>query len=593
MRGAIYAAYALSEEVLGVDPWYYWVDKEPTPRARIEVAAGLQQRCGPPSFRYRGWFINDEDLTAGFAPDPMRETVFSLEMWDRICETLLRLRGNLLVPGTFTFPDERCQELASRRGLVLNMHHINVLGLNTYRWPKDVPFSYAKHPEIMERYWRTCVDAFKGRELIWTVGYRGKHDWPFWTDEPGLTTPEARGEMISRVIARQVEVVRAVDPAAKFIANLWVEGADLYRAGHLKIPPGVTLVWPDDGSGVIQDNGKVQSGQGIYYHTAMVNGRANQLTEMVDPGRIYSEVGRFFRAGATEYFLVNTSDIRPVPLSTDCAMRLVWDAAPYAGRDAARNLDAFLDDWSRRQFGPEAAPKVAAVYRQYFGIPYQRRAVGNGEDALVSRLDALNVYGASLMASNQPASEAAVRKARQALTFVSENRGYVAELVSQAESLANLIPVARRDFYQAHVVTAAHIHLHLLEMLDERAQSIEACSVGEKPRAIAHLEGALRSSDALFAALHRAEYGKWGRYYMGEQFLGLEAARDINAVHVNAVGGEQFLGLEAARDRLRGLLAQVRGEPLPPLRTRTGYNKLYQYQERFEENFPLLYPGKR
>ena len=40
-RGAIYAAYALSEEILGVDPWYYWVDKEPVRRTRINVAGGL------------------------------------------------------------------------------------------------------------------------------------------------------------------------------------------------------------------------------------------------------------------------------------------------------------------------------------------------------------------------------------------------------------------------------------------------------------------------------------------------------------------------------------------------------------------------
>jgi len=29
MRGSIYAAYALSEEILGVDPWYYGVDRDP------------------------------------------------------------------------------------------------------------------------------------------------------------------------------------------------------------------------------------------------------------------------------------------------------------------------------------------------------------------------------------------------------------------------------------------------------------------------------------------------------------------------------------------------------------------------------------
>lgn len=123
IRGAIYAAYAVSEEILGVDPWYFWTDHEPSPRKQIEVPAGLKKNFGPPTFRYRGWFINDEDLLNGFSPDPLRRNPYSLEMLDRICETILRLRGNMIVPGTFNFPDESCWELASRRGLVLNMHH--------------------------------------------------------------------------------------------------------------------------------------------------------------------------------------------------------------------------------------------------------------------------------------------------------------------------------------------------------------------------------------------------------------------------------------------------------------------------------------
>lgn len=568
-RGAIYAAYALSEKVLGVDPWYYWTDKEPTARVRIEVPAHLNERFGPPTFKYRGWFINDEDLLSGFAPDPLRENVFSLEMWDRVCETLLRLRGNLLVPGTFTFPDERCQELASRRGLVLNMHHILVGGLNTYRWPKDIPFSYLKYPEVMERYWRTCINAFKDREVVWTVGYRGRFDHPFWRDEPELTTPEARGALISRVIARQVELVRAVQPQAKFIANLWMEGVNLYQAGHLKIPLGVTLIWPDDGSGIIRDNGRVQAGQGLYYHTAMKSSRANHLTEMVNPGRIYREVGRFARAGATEFFLVNVSDIRPVPLSTDCAMRFVWNAAPYLDKNDRQNMDAFLTDWSGREFGPEAAAKVAAIYRQYFDIPYQRAPLRLGENAIASRLDDLEQQTGVAMASNQPLSEGALSKARDMLQFARENRRYVAELVSHAESLTNTIPTERRDFYQAHVLTPAYIHLHLLDMLEERAESIEAYGRGDKTQAVSHLENTLRSGDALFAALRRAEYGKWSRWYIGERFV----------------------GLEAARDRLRRLLAKMRGEP-PPLRANRGYEDLYQYQERFQKNFPLLYPAR-
>ena len=56
--------------------------------------------------------------------------------------------------------------------------------------------------------------------------------------------------------------------------------------GYLKIPPEVTLVWADTGYGDMQDGGKVAAGQGMYFHVAMMNGQANQLSEMVPVGVI-------------------------------------------------------------------------------------------------------------------------------------------------------------------------------------------------------------------------------------------------------------------------------------------------------------------
>lgn len=44
------------------------------------------------------------------------------------------------------------------------------------------------------------------------------------------------------------------------------------------------------------DHGKVAAGQGIYDHVAMMNGRANQLSEMVPIERSLSEIGRCIKA---------------------------------------------------------------------------------------------------------------------------------------------------------------------------------------------------------------------------------------------------------------------------------------------------------
>lgn len=61
VRGAIFGAYALSEELLGVDPWYQWTDN-PTPYVgSITVPTGYTA-FPVPAYKYRAWFSNDEDL---------------------------------------------------------------------------------------------------------------------------------------------------------------------------------------------------------------------------------------------------------------------------------------------------------------------------------------------------------------------------------------------------------------------------------------------------------------------------------------------------------------------------------------------------
>ena len=573
IRGSIYAAYAFSEEILGVDPWYYWVDKEPAARSKIGIPSGLDRRFGSPTFKYRGWFINDEDLLSRFAPDPLRENVFSLEMFDRIYETILRLRGNMVVPSTFPFPDEKCQELAAKRGLVLNMHHILVLGLNTFQWPKDVPFSFSKHPEIMERYWQSCIDAFKDYEVVWTVGYRGKHDQPFWTDDPDLKTPEQRGDVITRAIARQVEMVRKVHPDAPIIANMWSEGAELYHEGLIKLPAGVTLVWPDNGAGIIQDKGNVKPGQGIYYHTAMLNGMCNQLTEMVNPGRIYNQVGRFVRAGATEYFLVNVSDIRPVPLSTDCAMKLAWDAKPYLDKSDKQNMTNFLADWSKRQFGSEAADKVSGIYRDYFATSYMNDSGLHGENWLHALIRQLHNLTLPKVTAGKQLGDDAREMSAEFLKISSENQVYMKNLLSRAEQLWPMIPAERRDFYLSHVLMQIQFHLKSLAVLEACCQSMMACAAGDQTKAILQQELALENFDKIYPELHKAEYGKWAGWYEGECFL----------------------RLEGSRGRIENMLAALKGEPEPvksPWWDDYAYKELYRYQERFPKNFPLLYPVK-
>src|SRR5215469_12230824 len=367
IRGTIYAVYQFSEKYLGIDPLYYWTDHQPARRTSITLPP-LNETYPPPVFTYRGFFINDEDLLTGWAPgEEKHKTGISLEVWNRIFETILRLKGNMVAPGTWIFPDDPQVKLAAKRGLIVTQHHAIPLGLNVARWPKDVPYNYTTNPEILERAWKNAVHSYlPDQEVLWSVGLRGLSDVTYASMDPSVRdNNKALGQLISKAIADQISIVRAVRPDAKFVTNLWQEGARLVQQGDLKIPPEVATVWADDGYGYIQDHGAVAGGQGIYDHGAMMKGRANQLTEMVPIERSFSEIGRYLKTGATEYFLVNTSDIRPVTMSIRAVMDAVWKGLPE-GTDPA---DSFYREWSSGQFGDKAGPRLVELYKEYFKAP--------------------------------------------------------------------------------------------------------------------------------------------------------------------------------------------------------------------------------
>ena len=62
LRGSVFGAYAVSEAI-GVSPWYYWADAQPKKRTHIFVRGTGETPTvvGPPSVKFRGIFLNDED----------------------------------------------------------------------------------------------------------------------------------------------------------------------------------------------------------------------------------------------------------------------------------------------------------------------------------------------------------------------------------------------------------------------------------------------------------------------------------------------------------------------------------------------------
>ncbi len=514
VRGTIYAIYEFSQRFLRVDPLYYWTDHEPSSRTSVTVTS---IEGASPAFRHRGWFINDEDLLTGWAPGRKDNTAISLEVWDHVFEALLRLRGNMIVPGTFIFPDEPQVRAAGARGLIVTQHHIEVLGTNTYRWPDDKPYSFAQQPQLLINAWRNAVRQYSPtQEVIWTVGYRGRHDRAFWVDDKSIPpTDEARANAIRQAIDKQLEIVRAERKNPYFLMNAWMEAVPFIQKGVLKLPAGVTLVWPDNGHGIIRDEGTIGKGQGVYYHTAMYNGVANQLTEMVPLERIERELGRAASAGATEYLLVNVSDVRPYPMTTRAVMDLAVKGTGWQAKD-------YLRRWCREEFGDKAAAAVAAYYRAYFqapgryGAPEQQTLADNAYHNFMRLLLVGLIQGEAdldVVLKRRPAWMA-ILNLKNAAHFTGEAQQRWAAARELALKAEKLVPPERRPFFQSHVMTQLGIHEH-----SNRALQLTAEAWGERGVAGAKIAGVVAELKLVLAAMHAAEYGKWRGFYDEDRFV--------------------------------------------------------------------------
>ncbi|HWE84726.1 MAG TPA: glycosyl hydrolase 115 family protein [Terracidiphilus sp.] len=565
MRGTIYAIYQFSQSILGVDPMYLWTGKEPEKRTSITLSPDFDKVYPTPVFRYRGFFINDEDLLSGWIPAVKSEHAgIALRVWDNVFETILRLKGNMVVPGTWIFPDDPQVRAATARGLIVNQHHAIPLGVNVARWPKDVPYNYSTHPEILGRAWTNAVAAYKPeQEILWSVGLRGLSDASYAALDPSVRGNDPLlGQRISDAIADQMRIVRSRYPKAQFVTDLWQEGARLMQEGYLKIPPEVTLVWADTGYGDMQDGGKVAAGQGMYIHTAMMNGQANQLSELVPVGVIQEELGRYIKAGATSYVLVNTSDIRPVAMTTRALMETAWGGAPAeAGAD-----EAFYHRWAAEEFGVKAADAVSAVYRQYFAAPTVRSTIplpgltsaGNapppppplssiprryGDQHYHSEIrrliiDELSRHQVIAIPSQspkwtephvQPEPSPEVRAAliKRDIEECEQAQPRWDAVWKDAMAARDLVDPDRRDYYQAAVLTMIAINGESNQALLLAARAVQDAEAGDPLKAQSETESALFAIDAIQQSMSAAEYGKWKNWYRGDWLTGVYRTREL------------------------------------------------------------------
>ncbi len=502
-RSQIYAAYEFAERVLHVEPLYFFTDVEPAYMGpKIEVdASSIAFKSGKPVYKFRGFFPNDEDLIGGFSADPLGQSVFSASMWNRICEALLRLKGNLMIPGTIAYPDESAYKVLARRAVMASQQHFTLLGTNTWRWPEGIPYSFDKNPEMQDHVWKACLAAYSGRETVWTIGYRGLNDYAFWRDEPKFNTTESRCKLISEAMAHQANIVRSTPGRENdFCATyLWSEMLDLYLSGKLVIPANTTKIFADKGgSGSFDPRifDLVQENDGQYYHVQMESPKhMSQLTEMVPPSTFFDALRKFVAKKATSIFMLNLSDLKPALFSVDYIMRYLWNPSAYDALTPELAEEKVIASWCLRHYGKEYSADCAGIMIEYFQIPYIASLEKRYGDEHLSGM-VRDLLDGSLSISD-------------ALDFVTASFPIVEALYSKTIALWN----AMRSNSDARNVqlfessTLLHISVHRFGL-----QAVYSTALG-------YLNEAVEAIEQIKASERRAEHKKWRSFYFSDDLV--------------------------------------------------------------------------
>ena len=382
MRGAIYGIYSFSTEWLHIDPCYLWTQLPPKPLSALQWPE-IQFTSGNPDIRYRGVFINDEDLLTGWELGGPRHTtykyyhtVISRNTAKRVAETLIRMGYNLIIPASFVDirnpEEEMLLEEFSRRGFILTMHHVEPLGVSAFGFDnywkargEERSFSYFADPEALREVWRDSIRRWsKYPEVIWQLGLRGRGDRPFW--EAGLApeSDEERAAVIERAIKEQKEMVIELTNKsdAVFSTTLWGEGSVFNSRGLLDIPHDVITVFSDNCAGWrLQDDfflapNHPDAAYGVYCHHAIICG--THLSQAIGVADFFNVLTNAMSTRKLCYAIFNASNIREFVYGLEATALITAHSAGFSP-------EAYLRKWVESHFSAQH-DEICACYRAYF-----------------------------------------------------------------------------------------------------------------------------------------------------------------------------------------------------------------------------------
>ena len=385
-RGLAYGVLHVSEAI-GVSPWYWFADI-PIDKTSKRVYNYMENYVSPsPSVKYRGIFINDEDWgLKTWAAQTFEKELGDIgpKTYDRVCELILRLKGNMLAPamhsctGAF-YSHPESQKMADKWGIMITTSHCEPLLFNNAalsEWDKSVDgeWNYETNSATIMKKLDNRIRETAQYDNIYTMGLRGLHDEAM----KGSTDPTDRARTLEKVFASQRNILEKYKhKKANTIQQIFVpykETLDIYDAG-LRVPDDITLVWPDDNYGYMKRVSNLaeqrRSGHsGVYYHISYLGTPHDNLwIATTAPMLMYEELLKAYTAGADRYWLLNVGDIKPMEVEMQMFMAMAYDFKAFS----YDNVNRYQAKWLAKEFGEKHLPAFQFILDNYYRLAWDRK----------------------------------------------------------------------------------------------------------------------------------------------------------------------------------------------------------------------------
>lgn len=421
-RGTVYGIYEMSA-YFGVSPWYFFADVPVKKNARIIIPDKFF-RADYPSVQYRGIFLNDEEELEEWAAKHTGDGTIGPELYEKIYELLLRLKGNYLWPAmhvNYFQENPKSAWLANEMGIVIGTSHCDMLmRSNQNEWTpwlakkgyksdynavhsgklktsddkehQAVYYDYSipgKNREVIREYWRESVEMNKDYEVCYTIGMRGVHDYGFSTrminEDAALTEEEklsAKIRLLETIMDDQRQLIKTecgLSSASCALQSFipYKEVLELYNAG-LTIPEDVTLIWVNDNFGHIrrypdEKERKRAGGHGLYFHASYwgTTDMSYLFFNTMPLSHTTNELRKAYANGIRKMWVLNVGALKPLEMDMEAFLTYAWNA----GKDTPVTCDihAYTAQWFDSYFSGGYGEELADLYEEYAHLTNVRK----------------------------------------------------------------------------------------------------------------------------------------------------------------------------------------------------------------------------